>query len=76
MDDGSTVRLASARGRARARADVVGQTEEDARSQMHPGDFEVGEVTERDEPDVDPGAVIAQSPTGGPQARRRAAAIT
>jgi beta-lactam-binding protein with PASTA domain len=69
VDAGSTVRLDVSSGPDTAQVpNVVGKTQEDAEIQITQADFEVGEVTERDDPDVDPGTVIAQSPKGGSDA--------
>ena len=72
VDAGASVTLVVSTGPPRvAVPDVVGDSEEDARSALEGAGFSVAR-DEREDADADPGTVLRQSPAGGARARRGA----
>jgi eukaryotic-like serine/threonine-protein kinase len=70
IERGSTVILNVSRGREQVEVpDVVGKSEDNARSELEGAGLRVGQVTE-EASDEDPGTVIEQSPAGGEQVAR------
>jgi eukaryotic-like serine/threonine-protein kinase len=73
LERGSTVTLRVSRGAEQvAVPDVVGETEENARSALEGAGLRAGEVTE-EESDEEPGTVIEQSPAAGGKLARGSA---
>jgi beta-lactam-binding protein with PASTA domain/predicted Ser/Thr protein kinase len=66
IERGSTVALRVSRGIEQVEVpDVVGQSEDDARSALEAAKLRVGEVTEQESPDEEPGTVLEQDPAAG-----------
>ena len=66
IERGSTVTLRVSKGPEQAEVpDVVGKTEENARSDIEAAGLRVGEVTEQETADEDPGTVLKQTPAAG-----------
>jgi beta-lactam-binding protein with PASTA domain/tRNA A-37 threonylcarbamoyl transferase component Bud32 len=66
IERGSSVTLRLSRGPEQAAVpDVVGETEENARSAIEAAGLRVGEVTDKETVDKDPGTVLEQSPASG-----------
>jgi serine/threonine-protein kinase len=73
IERGTTVTLQVSRGPEQAEVpDVVGQTEDNARSALESANLRVGEVTE-EESDEEAGTVIDQSPAAGEEVDRDSA---
>jgi eukaryotic-like serine/threonine-protein kinase len=66
IERGSSVTLRISRGPEQAAVpDVVGETEDNARNAIESAGLRVGEVTEKETVDKDPGTVLEQSPAAG-----------
>jgi serine/threonine-protein kinase len=66
IERGSSVTLRLSRGPEQAAVPgVVGETEENARSAIEAAGLRVGEVTDKETVDKDPGTVLEQSPAAG-----------
>jgi beta-lactam-binding protein with PASTA domain/tRNA A-37 threonylcarbamoyl transferase component Bud32 len=66
IERGSSVTLRISRGPEQAAVpDVVGETEDNARNAIESAGLRVGEVTEKETVDKDPGTVLEQSPASG-----------
>jgi eukaryotic-like serine/threonine-protein kinase len=66
IERGSTVTLRVSKGPEQAEVpDVVGKTEANARSDIEAAGLRVGEVTEQETADEDPGTVLKQTPAAG-----------
>jgi eukaryotic-like serine/threonine-protein kinase len=68
IERGSTVVMRVSRGVEQVEVpDVVGDTEDDARSALGDAGLRVGQVTEEENPDEEPGTVLEQDPAAGDQ---------
>jgi beta-lactam-binding protein with PASTA domain/predicted Ser/Thr protein kinase len=71
IERGTTVVLQVSRGPEQVEVpDVVGEGEEDARSALDDAGLRVGEVTEEESPDEEPGTVLEQDPAAGDRVDR------
>jgi eukaryotic-like serine/threonine-protein kinase len=71
IERGSTVIMRVSRGVEQVEVpDVVGESEDNARSTLEDSGLRVGRVTEKESPDEEPGTVLEQDPAAGEQVDR------
>ena len=74
IERGSTVTMRVSRGVEQVEVpDVVGQSEDEARDTLRDAGLRVGEVTERESTDKEPGTVLEQDPADGGKVDRDSA---